>query len=263
VYSEEEYLNGAGLELATADDWSMEVEPAPESADERPVAVEPGSGSARDWPAEAEPAGEWAMEGGSAETGLSDAPTDEYSYGGFVQPENVQPEKKDVRERRLRRMAGVAVLAGAVGAVGGVVAANSSRAHRGAGRRSGSLVAATRSSSVVPSPVLAGSRAASSGPAVTPPARTTRSHRSHVARIRRRYTVASIHLRAGRSYTHPLTDTHPTENVRRESGAGPTPAGVGVQGSGSVAIAVDDSAGSSAPASTTAGSSVVEFGFER
>jgi hypothetical protein len=239
VYSEEEYLNGAGLELA-------------ESTDERSVAMEPGSGSARDWPAEAEPAGEWAMEGGSTETGPSDAPTDEHSYGGFV-----QPEEKDVRERRLRRMAGVAVLAVAVGAVGGVVAANSSRAHRGAGGRSGSLVAATRSSSVVRSPVLAGSRAAPSGLAVKPPERTTRSHRPHVARVRRRYTVASIHLRAGRS------DTHPTESARRESGAGPTPAGVGVQGSGSVAIAVDDSAGSSAPASTTAGSSVVEFGFER
>jgi hypothetical protein len=230
VYSEEEYLNGAGLELATAGDW----------------------------PAEAEPAGEWAMEGGSAETGPSDAPTDEHSYGGFVQPENVQPEKKDVRERRLRRMAGVAVLAGAVGAVGGVVAANSSRAHRGAGRRSGSLVAAARSSSVVRSPVLAGSRAAPSGLAVTPPARITRSRRSHVARVRRRYTVAST-----QSDTRPPSDIHYTENVRRETGAGPTPAGVGVQGGRGVAIVVDDSAGSSAPASTTAGSSVVEFGFER
>ena len=51
--------------------------------------------------------------------------------------------------RRLHRVVGMALLAGAVGTVGGVVAANNPWAHRGVGRRPGSLVAEARSPRVV------------------------------------------------------------------------------------------------------------------
>jgi hypothetical protein len=207
VYSEEEYLNGAGEE--------------PAMVDESPVAAEPGC--------------------------------------------------KPAAERRLRRAAGVAVLAGAVGAVGGVIAANISRAHRGAGRRPGSLVADMRSSRVVRSPVLTVSRAVPSSPVVTRSAKVTRSH---VARVRRRYEVATAHLSAGGSDTHPPTDTHPPKHVRQGNVLAPQSAGVGVQRGGGVAIVVDDSVRSSAGASMAADSSSgeataqsaagdAEFGFER
>jgi hypothetical protein len=265
VYNEDEYLNGAGSELA-AGEWPAAAEPTPESADEWPMAVEPALESADEWLVEPEPAREWAMEVGATEKGPRDTPIGEHVYGGFV-----SPGCGDVRERRLRRMAGVAVLAGAVGAVGGVVAANSSRAHRGAGRRPGSLVADMRSSRVVRSPVLTGSRSAPSSPVVT---RSAKATRSHVARVRRRYVVASAHLSAGGSDTHPPTDTHPPKHVRQGNVLAPQSAGVGVQRGGGIAIVVDDSVGSSAGASMAADSSSggataqagtgdAEFGFER
>jgi hypothetical protein len=254
VYNEDEYLNGAGSELAAAGEWPA----AMESTDEWPVAVEPA--------VQPEPAGEWAMEVGSAQTGPTDAPIGEHVYGGFA-----PAGYTDARERRLRRMAGVAVLAGAVGAVGGVVAANSSRTHRGAGRRPGSLVAAMRSSRVVRSPVLVGSRAAPSQPAVARPSKATRSH---LARARRRYALASAQLPARGSDTRPSADVHPHKPVWQGNVLTPQSAGVGVQRSGGARIVVDDSVGSSVPASmatdfspseVTAQARVgdAEFGFER
>lgn len=267
MYDEDEYLNGAGSELA-ADEWPAAVEPTLASTDEWPVAVEPTvqPEPAGEWPVEPDPAAEWAMEVGSAQTGPRDAPIGEHVYGGFA-----PVGYTDARERRLRRMAGVVVLAGAVGAVGGVVAANSSRAHRGAGRRPGSLVAAMRSSRVAPSPVLVGSRAAPSQPAVARPSKATRSH---LARPRRRYALASAQLPARGSDTRPFTDVHPHKPVRQGNVLAPQSAGVGVQRGGGARIVVDDSVGSSAPSSmavdfspsdATAQARVgdAEFGFER
>jgi hypothetical protein len=195
---------------------------------------------------------------------------DEYLDGAGSEPATVEqspvaaePGRKLMGESRLRRAAGMAMLAGAVGAVGGVVVANSSRAHRGAGRRPGSLVAATRSSRVLRSPAPTGSRAVSSSPAVAHPSKITRPH---VASSGRRRRGSNSHppdlLRRRRSLeTHPSTPLHPPM----------PPAGVGVQGGGGVAIVVDysASAGSSSSPSTAAGSSSgaataehTEFGFE-
>jgi hypothetical protein len=187
---------------------------------------------------------------------------DEYLDGAGSEPATVEqspvaaePGRKLMGEGRLRRAAGMAMLAGAVGAVGGVVVANSSRGHRGAGRRPENLVAATRSSRVLRSPAPIGSRAVSSSPAVAHPSKITRPH---VASSGRRRRGSNSHppdflRRRRRSDTHP-----PTQRAR-----------VGVQGGGGVAIVVDYSASSSSSPSTAAGSSSgaataehTEFGFE-
>lgn len=215
VYTEEEYLNGAGFEPATVD--------------ESPISAEPG--------------------------------------------------KTLAGERRLRRAAGVAMLAGAIATVGAVVAANISRAHRGAVRKPGSLVAATRSSPPLPSPVQASSRAVPAAPAVAH--RTVQVTRLSGPRAGRRSD------RPGRSVFHPGhlgaggSDSHPF--TRRRSVGGRPPRGAGAQ------ITVDYSPGSSPGAAevvrihaatsadprTGTGSSAVsslaraqagghaEFGFER
>ncbi|MFI4993683.1 MAG: hypothetical protein ACHQCH_08735 [Solirubrobacterales bacterium] len=222
VYTEEEYLNGAGFEPATVD--------------ESPIVAEPGR-----------------------------------TLAG---------------ERRLRRAAGVAMLAGAIATVGAVLAANISRTHRGAARRSGSLVAATRSSSPVPSPVQTGSGAA---PAVAH--RTVQATRLSGARAGLRSGRPGrsgfhpSHLRAGGSDSHPST-------LRRSVGgrAGNLPlTGARPPRGGGARITVDYSPGSSPGAgevvpihpgtspdsSTATGSSAgsfkaraeagghAEFGFER
>ena len=175
VYSEEEYLNGAGSE------------PAMVLAEEWPVAVEPARNGAG--------------------------------------------------ERRLRRVAGMAMLAGAVGTVGGVVAANNPWAHRGAGRRPGSLVAATRASRIVRS---------ISDPASAPPpsptlARTSGTTRSRAAR------------RRGASPT--LPGRLPTHLHARQRG------GSDIRPRGGVAIVVEDSldapAGGSTAPSPSAGETTV------
>jgi hypothetical protein len=223
VYTEEEYLNGAGFEPATVD--------------ESPIVAEPGR-----------------------------------TLAG---------------ERRLRRAAGVAMLAGAIATVGAVLAANISRAHRGAARRPGSLVAATRSSPPLPSPVQAGSRAAPAAPAVAH--RTVQATRSSGARAGRGRPGRSIfrpsHLRAGGS------DSHPSTRRRSVGGQAGNPSLTGAQvprGAGAQ-ITVDYSPGASPGAAevvrihaatsadsrtatgSSAGSSVAraqagghaEFGFER
>jgi hypothetical protein len=198
VYSEDEYLNGAGSELATVGEWPVSVEPASEVV------------------------------------------------GG----------------RRSRRVAGVAMLVGAVGMVGGVVVMNDARSHRGARMRPASLVAATRPSRVVRSPIATGARAAPSGRAVAPPSQTTRAR------------VARTGQRRAATNSRPLA----------------SPAGVGTRrGGGAVAIVVDyapaassggaaagaaTAIGASAGGSTTTGSTdadtahaetgrQAEFGFER
>jgi hypothetical protein len=222
VYTEEEYLNGAGFEPATVD--------------ESPMVAEPG--------------------------------------------------KTLAGERRLRRAAGVAMLAGAIATVGAVLAANISRAHRGAARKPGSLVAATRSSPSLPSPVQTGSRAA---PAVAHP--SVQATRLSGARAGQRSD------RPGRSIFRPShlpaggSDSHPPTRRRSVGGqAGNRPlTGARVPRGGGAQITVDYSpgaspgaaevvrihAGTSADSSTATGSSAgssvaraqagghAEFGFER
>ncbi len=74
-------------------------------------------------------------------------------WGWRARVAGARENARRLRERRLRRTAGIAMLAGAIATVGAVVAANISRAHRGAARKPGRLVAATRSSPPLPSPV--------------------------------------------------------------------------------------------------------------
>jgi len=229
VYSESEYLNGAGL---VGEELPVTVEPGLEPVDESTVAREPAI--------DLEP---------------GNAPIEEHVYGGFV--------NSGTRAVRLRRIAGVAMLAGAVGTVGGVVAVNISRARHGAGRGPGSLVA--RSSRVVSSPELAGSRSApSSGPsapAVVPPVKTPSSSVVHAGR---RHRGARSHLSNGK---HAWRGSVPARSS----------VGVGVRRGGGVAIVLDYSPRASVDGSTAASSSVdiyrpptvkaaveqVEFGFER
>jgi hypothetical protein len=138
VYSEEEYLDGAGSELSSIGDES--------SLGESPPAA---------WP-------------------LAEPPLGGPSFGELPLP--VETVGRGVRgERRLRRMAGVAMLAGVVGAVGGVVILNLARAH-GTGTR-GSLVASTRSSRAVRSPAVDDARpqVTSSRPVLAHPVETAGS----------------------------------------------------------------------------------------
>jgi hypothetical protein len=205
VYTEDEYLGGAGLEVATVGEWPPAAEPA----------------------------------------------------------------RKGAGERRLRRAAGMAMLAGTVGAVGGLVVMTGSWAHRGAGRRPGSLVAATRSPRGARSPAVADSSAAPSWP--------VGAHRSLVTRSRvvlagRRRAVADIRLRGER---HGGSDAHLPKRVRRGNRVGARSAGPGVTRGGGVAVVVDyvprSSAGEAPATSASAGAAApraaagkqAEFGFER
>jgi hypothetical protein len=290
VYTEDEYLNGAGWELTAAEDWPAAVQPAVGLAgEELPVALEPGLEGADESPVAEEPA--VGLEPG-------DAPIEEHVYGGFAHSHphggSVHSDGGSVhshshsdggfahsgrRDVRLRRMAGVAMLAGAVGTVGGVVVANISRSHRGAGRRPGSLVVAS-SSRVVSSPELAGSRAESSGGAVTPRSMAPRSHVAQAGRHRGRSGSHTPNKRlTNLSAGHGGSDAH-TSKRPREIGSPPgpntQPAGAGAK-RGVVAIALDYSPSASVNGSAVAGSSVemarsptasaetghAEFGFER
>jgi hypothetical protein len=220
VYTEDEYLNGAGLEVGA------ELE------------VAAGDG----WPAP------------------------------------VGPARKCGGERRLRRAAGVAMLAGAVGTVGGVVVMTGSRAHSGAGRRPGSLVASMRSSRVVRSPAVAGT-SAPPWPAVASPGKATHSR---VVRAGRRSAVGDTRPRGER---HGGSDTRPPGRGRRGNRVGGGSAGAGAKRGGGVAVVVDyvpssPSVGASATNAAAGGTTATdvsagtaapragagkqaEFGFER
>jgi hypothetical protein len=254
VYSEGEYLNGAGLDLTAAEGWPA-VEPTVGLAgEELPVTVEPGLEPVDESTVAQEPAVDLAP---------GDMPIEEHIYGGFV--------NSGTRAVHLRRIAGVAMLAGAVGTVGGVVAMNISRARHGAGRGPGSLVA--RSSRVVSSPELAGSRSAPSSapsaPAVVPPVKTPSSSVAP-AGLRRR--GPDSHLRTRRRGG---SDSH-TPGARRTNVPTQSSVGVGARRDGGVAIVLDYSPNASVNESTVASTSVdtsrpaasaaveqVEFGFER
>jgi hypothetical protein len=268
VYSESEYLNGAGLELTDAGDWPA-VEPAVGLAEgEFPVAVEPGLPADESMVAQ-EPAVDLEPGDAPIEEHIygGDAPLEERAYGGFAHGGR--------RGVRLRRIAGVAMLAGAVGTVGGVVALNISRAHQGVGRRPGSLVA--QSSREMSSPELAGSRPAPSAPAVVPQAKAPSSSVAHAGRR---------DLTNFRTRRHGGSNSR-TPGARRGSVSAQSSVGVGVRRGGGVAIALDYSPSASVDESTvgsTAASSSldtsrppdvsrppaasaaveqVEFGFER
>jgi hypothetical protein len=186
VYTEDEYLGGAGLEVATVGEWPPAAEPA----------------------------------------------------------------RKGAGERRLRRAAGMAMLAGTVGAVGGLVVMTGSWAHRGAGRRPGSLVAATRSPRGARSPAVVDSSAA---PSWLAGARRSLVMRSRVARAGRHRRVARtrlpIHPRGGVAV---VVDYVP----RSSSGK----ASVTTFAAGG-ATAADASTGAATP--RAAAGKQAEFGFER
>jgi hypothetical protein len=260
VYTEDEYLSGAGSEFTAADEQPVEL-----AGQQGLVAAVPTLEPAEEWPV----AGGFALESApepELEPEPWHEPIDEHVHGGFIHT--------GTRDMRLRRIAGLAMLTGAVGTVGALVAANISRTHRGAGKQPGSLVVA-RSSRVVSSPELAGSAGAPSGSAAAP---QLTAPRSHVAQIRRRYAVAGNHLHAGESGSdsHPPTATHPPD-VRRRNVSTPKPAEVGVKHGGGARIILDYSPGVAVDGSTVASSSVevsrppmaraavehAEFGFER
>ena len=221
---------------------------------------------------------------------------EEYLNGAGFEPATLdesqvvaEPGRTLAGERRLRRAAGVAMLAGAIATVGAVVAANISRAHRGAARKPGSLVAATRSSPPLPSPVQANSRAVPAAPAVA--RRTVQATHLSGARAGQRSD------RPGRSAFHPShlraggSDSHPSTRRRSVGGRAGNPplTGARVPRGAGAQVTVDYSPGSSpgagevvrihaatsADSSTATGSSAgslqaraqagghAEFGFER
>jgi hypothetical protein len=145
VYSEEEYLNGAGSGLASIGEWPLGESPLGEPpVGESPLSVE----------------------------------TVTHRAGGEHRLRRV------VEERRLHRMAGVAMLAAAVGTVGGVVFLNVARANGGGGAR-GSLLAATHSSRVARSPAADDTQphVSSSRPVIVRSLKTTPG--SRVVHVRR------------------------------------------------------------------------------
>jgi len=144
VYSEEEYLNGAGSDIASV---------GGERPLGEPLLSEPPFG---ELPLPVEIVGREAGE--------------EHRPRGGVQ------------ERRLHRMAGVAMLAAAVGTVGGVVFLNVARAHSDAQGPQGSLSASTHSPRVVRPPLIAGARPSFSASAVVHSAKRTRLLPAPVAR---------------------------------------------------------------------------------
>jgi hypothetical protein len=257
VYTEDEYLSGAGSEFTTADEQPVEL-----GGQQGLVAAVPTLEPAEEWPV----AGGFALES-ELEPEPWHEPIDEHVHGGFIHT--------GTRDMRLRRIAGLAMLTGAVGTVGGLVAANIS--HRGAGKQPGSLVVA-RSSRVVSSPQLAGSAVAPAGSAVTP---QSAAPRSHVARAGRRRGGSGSHLsdksptnlRAGRRGGSDSS----TPNTRRKGVAAQPSVGVGVKHGGVARIVLGYSPGVSVQESTVASSSAgisrppmaraavehAEFGFER
>jgi hypothetical protein len=280
VYSEEEYLNGAGSGLAgIGDEWSL--------ADEWPLVDSPRDESPRDaFPLGESPlADEWPLGGSS----LVDPPLGEWPLGdspiGEVPPVDsllpVEPgrqgvggedrlRRRFVGERRLRRIAGVAMLAGAVGAVGGVVILNLARTHVGAGARGNLVAAATRSSRVARSSALDQTQSqvtASSRPAVVARSVEATTARSRVLQLERSLG------RPGRRRSNALPAHHLP--VRRRADVAVVADDVPRPSSGEVAaVPAAVSAVPTAQVSTTAAPAApapprpapenrAEFGFER
>jgi hypothetical protein len=169
VYSEDEYLGGAGTQLGGIAEWHAA----------EPELAELGSVEEQ-WPLE-EPF----------------LPSDEPAG------RHVEWDVGRGQEHRLRRAAGVAMLAGVLGAVGGLVCLNLARTHGGGAPRRGSLVAATRTSRVASfAPVADDARAQveSSRPVVV---RTVETVRSRVARFGRSRAGGSAPRRSDPRPSHP------------------------------------------------------------
>jgi hypothetical protein len=169
VYSEEEYLGGAGTQLGGIAEWRAAE---PELAE---------LGSVEEWPvgmAELGSAEELPVSEPESATG-AEWPLDEPSLP-FAEPAGQHAEWYLGRgeEHRLRRAAGVAMLAGVLGAVGGLVCLNLARTHGGGAPGRGSLLAATRTSrgtGSAPAADDARPQVESSRPVVVRPVETARS----------------------------------------------------------------------------------------
>jgi hypothetical protein len=291
VYSEEEYLDGAGSGLAGVAEWHAG----------EPELTE--LGSAGEWQAgepELGSAGEW--QGGEPELTLGD----DWQLGDSslpVEELGVRHAEWDVSghagqgfaDHRLRRAAGVAMLAGALGAVGGLVCLNLARAHGGSRAGRESLVAATH-----PARAAAGSapaagdarpRVQSSRPVIVRPVETVGSRVA--AQSRRSRAGGPALRRSDRLPAHPaahrstgvavLADyAHRRPPSSSEASVAPVSASAPAQASAQVSAPVQapaptasspsqpapeaastTSAAVSAPPAHTAPETQAEFGFER
>ena len=240
VYSEEEYLNGAGSDIASV-------------GGERPL-------------------GEFPL----GEIPISEPPLGElplpveivgHRVGGEHRPRGV------VRERRLHRMAGVAMLAAAVGTVGGVVFLNVARAHSDAEGPQGSLIASTHSPRVVRPPLIAGARPSFSASAVVHSAKRTRLLPAPVARgsgsASHPFTTHSPNHLPTHIPTHPRAwDAAVVDYVPRPSqleAVAEAPAQQSAMSATGESTAADASADAAVvrPAQSPAAERRSEFGFER
>lgn len=232
VYSEEEYLNGAGSDIATAGgEWSLGESPLGEIPLGEPPLGEPPFG---EFPLPVETVGHRA--------------------GGEHRPHRV------VEVHRLRRMAGVAMLAAAMGTVGGVVVLNVARAHGGAGAQ-GSLLAATHSSRVARSPAVndAQPQMRSSRPAVVHSVKTT--PRSRVVHVRRSLSGPVLH-RPNHLLTHHLPVPRRTD-VAVVADYRPRPSSGEVSAVPAPAVSTQVSTTTASVSAALAREKRPEFGFER
>jgi hypothetical protein len=269
VYSEEEYLGGAGTQLGGVAEWHAAE---PELAE---------LGSVEEWPvrvAELGSGGEWPL--GEPEPAIGEEWPLEESSLSYEEPAGQHPEWVPGRgeEHRLRRMAGVAMLAGVLGAVGGLVCLNLARTHGGGAPGRGSLVAATRPSRVASSapaaddarPQVESSRPVVVRPVETAPSRVpSRSgasrkggpapHRSdllHAHHSARR--PAGVVVLADYARRHPSSGEASTAPVSAPASAPvPTPAQPAPEAGGTTTPAVAAAPAHPAPEGQA------EFGFER
>ncbi len=280
VYSEEEYLGGAGCALAgVADEWH---------ADE-PELTELG-GSAGEWQVgEPDLATGEAWQLGDPSLPVDSPPVEEPGVRYAEWDVSGHNAGQGLAEHRLRRAAGVAMLAGALGAVGGLVCLNLARAHGGSGAGRGSLVAATR-----PARAAAGSapaagdappQAQSSRPVIVRPLETVGSRVASPSRRSRAGAPAlrrSDRLPAHHAARHPAGVAVLADYAHRRSPAGkasaapvsaaaqspasapaPAPAPTSAPAQSAPEVASTTTAAVSAPPAHPAPETQAEFGFER
>ncbi len=263
VYSEEEYLDGAGPEVVTSiADWHAEGSQLGEGgsvggwqADEVPGPA--GLGSVGDWQAEQPElaiGSDWQLSESSwqGEQPLEQrAGRDEIGRGSGQR----------VGERSLGRMAGVTMLAATVGAVGVLVCLNLARVQGGSATGRGSLVAATRSAQAGGYPSAAGatrSGVQASRPVVVRPVETERL--SRVAQSRRSAGGRPAAHRSDRPFAHLPARRHAgvavlADYAHRRSAPGEASAEPGsgsVQAPASAPASVSTQAPAPAPVSSSA-----------
>jgi hypothetical protein len=285
VFTEEEYLNGAGSglagiggewsfgESAVADEWPLVGSPPAGSPPGDPTLGDPSLGGsllADQWPLGESPpvdppVGEWPP----GDSSLGEAPPVDF-------PLPVEPMRQGVGgedrlrgrvtgEHRLHRMAGVAMLAGTVGAVCGMVVLNLARTHVGAGTRGGLVAAVARSSRVARSPAVDDAQPqVASRPVVVHSVETARSRvppsgRSSGGPFTDRSKRSLIHRPVRRRANVAVVDGHVPHPSSGEASTAPAtvvPAATPAQ--------VSTTAASGAPApQRPAPENRPEFGFER